>query len=72
MKIGDTPYTPWIAVDKKCGKIVSAYCTCGWVSNLPCLVQCSSPDFRNNYKGSAVSFLFRLISLQGLYISITG
>ncbi|CAH3019730.1 unnamed protein product [Porites evermanni] len=25
MKIGDTPYTPWFAADKKCGKIVSAY-----------------------------------------------
>ena len=28
MKIGDTPHTAWIAADKKCGKIVSAYCTC--------------------------------------------
>ena len=28
MKIGDTRHTAWIAADKKCGKIVSAYCTC--------------------------------------------
>ena len=44
---------------------------CGWVSNLPCLVQCLSLDFRNIIKIQQLSFLFKLISLPGLYINST-
>ena len=28
MKISDLPHTAWICVEKKSGKVVSAYCTC--------------------------------------------